>query len=110
MPGVNEFEPLDRTVTDAAAAAQLLATIDALPTARADVFCAAGFGLRYRLEFAAIPLPRTIIVEGDGCRLAHLGPLDVRETTEAFWAQLASALGLYTRGNDLFPLPNGMRR
>jgi hypothetical protein len=50
------------------------------------------------------------IIEADECRSAHLGPSDVRSTSDSFWARLAGALGLYTRGDDLFPLPLDMRR
>ena len=109
MAGINDFDAFDRTIADETSVRELSAAIDALPPARANTFCPIAFGLRYSLDFKGATT-RTVVVEGDGCRLAHLSPTDVRATNEAFWAQLAGALGLYTRGNDLFPLPKGMHR
>lgn len=106
-PTANHFEPLDRTITDPAAVRELAQTVRTLPAAfGGERFCGIGGGLRYRLTFAGTPKTSFVaIVEGDGCREAHLGLFDRRSTTESFWATLAGALGFYTRGNDLFPLP-----
>lgn len=81
------------------------------PQLPGDYFCPISFGLRYRLTFDAGPkATRVVILEGGGCRVAHLDALTERATTESFWAELAGALGLYTRGNDLFPLPRDLAR
>lgn len=110
MAGTNDFAPFDQTITDEVAVRHLSDLLDALPVGRTDVFCPVSFGLRYALTFKGSGRARSIRVEGDGCRLAYLTDSDVRATTDSFWAELAGALGLYTRGSDLFPLPNGMRR
>ena|SRR5438445_10785540 len=112
---VGQFEPLDRTITDVSVVADLDAVVRALPpapyTPGAETFCPISWGLRYQLTFTHSSDPTLIAtVEADGCRYAYLGPTDRRATTESFWAGLAAALGYYTRGNDLFPLPNDMRR
>jgi hypothetical protein len=106
------FDPFDRTITDAAMVARVEEALLALrPITGPERFCPISWGLRYRLTFTKpLGLTRTAIIEADGCREAHLDPLDRRETTESFWALLADGLGLYTRGNDLFPLPREMRR
>ncbi len=99
----NEFPPLDRTIgpTDAAA---LRSEILALPPKTVEKFCPNDSGMRYRLVFSG-PRSLTVVLEAGGCRYAFLSPLDVRETTEQFWAHLAGALGFYTRGYDLYPTP-----
>ncbi len=109
---VSRFEPLDRTITDPAVVRQLYDAVLALPPKPpGNYFCPISFGLRYRLTFAAGPkATRVVILEGDGCRVAHLDALAERATTESFWAELSGALGLYTRGNDLFPLPSDLAR
>ncbi len=108
----SRFDPFDRTITDAAMVRRIEDALLALrPITGPERFCPISWGLRYRLTFAKpLGLARTAIVEADGCREAHLDPLDRRDTTESFWALLADGLGLYTRGNDLFPLPREMRR
>jgi hypothetical protein len=109
---VSRFEPLDRTITDPAVVHELYDAVWALrPKPPGDYFCPISFGLRYRLTFAAGPkATREVILEGDGCRVAHLDASTERATTESFWAELAGALGLSTRGNDLFPLPRDLAR
>jgi hypothetical protein len=108
----SRFDPFDRTITDAAMVGGIEDALLALhPLRSGDRFCPISWGLRYRLTFTKpFGLTRTAILEADGCREAHLDALDRRETTESFWALLAEGLGLYTRGNDLFPLPREMRR
>jgi len=89
---VSRFEPLDRTITDPVVVGALYRAILALPAKPpSDNFCPLSFGLRYRLTFES-------------------GPKATRATTESFWAELAGGLGLYTRGNDLFPLPRDLAR
>ena len=112
---VGQFEPFDRTISDATAVADLEAVVRSLPVAPyvpgAETFCPISWGMSYRLAFANSGGPTLVAnVEADGCRYAYLGPADRRATTESFWARLAGALGFYTRGNDLFPLPRDMRR
>jgi hypothetical protein len=111
---VGRFDPFDRTATDAAMVRELHDALLALPAAPLGVnstFCPISWGLGYRLTFARTgTTTRVAVLEADGCRYAHLGPTDRRATTESFWARLAGALGLYTRGSDLFPLPIEMRR
>ena len=107
------FDPFDRTITDATSVARIEDALLALHPAPSpdDRFCPISWGLRYRFSFTRpFALTRTAILEADGCRVAHLDLLDRRDTTESFWALLAEGLGLYTRGNDLFPLPREMRR
>jgi hypothetical protein len=105
-----QFEAFDRTISDAALVSEIKDDLFDLPAAEQDVFCPIAWGLRYRLTFSGWMGTSTVaVLEGDGCRFAHLG-LEVRATNESFWAKLAGALGLYTRGNDLFPLPRDMRR
>jgi hypothetical protein len=109
-PAESHFVPLNRTIADAATVARLEELVRSLPPAPTMGFgCGIGGGLRYRLTFRGTPKTSlTAIVAGDGCRVTHLGPFDRRATTETFWAELAGALGFYTRGNDLFPLPREM--
>jgi hypothetical protein len=111
-PAASHFEPFDRTITDASAVNELAQQLRTLPPAFAgDRFCGMGGGLRYRLTVAGTPKTSFVAnVEGDGCREAHLGPFERRSTTDSFWATLAGALGLDTRGHDLFPLPLEMVR
>jgi hypothetical protein len=109
---ISRFEPLDRTITDPAVVRQLYDAVSALPPKPpGDYFCPISFGLRHRLTFDAGPkATRVAILEGDGCRVAHLDAFTQRATTESFWAELAGALGLHTRGDDLFPLPRDIAR
>ena len=107
----DRFDSFDRTIVDGAVVAEIKDALFALPLAREDSFCPISWGLRYRLTFAgSLGTVTSAVVEADGCRWAQLGPSDVRQTDESFWAKLAAALGFYTRGNDLFPLPREMRR
>ena len=110
--GASRFDPLDLTISDVAVVHGLYdATLSLAHTPMGERFCPISWGLRYRLTFTATPKNvTTIVLEGDGCREAHLGPFDRRETNESYWAMLAGALGFSTRGNDLFPLPFDMRR
>jgi hypothetical protein len=111
---VGRFDPLDRTVTDAATVRDIHDALVALPAAPRggnEPFCPISWGLGYRLTFAHTgTTTRVAVLEADGCRYAHLSPTDRRTTTESLWAALAGALGYYTRGNELFPLPTEMRR
>lgn len=104
---IGQFDPLDRTVTDAQTVQQLHDLVLALPRVTGpESFCPIAWGLHYRLTFAQQGrTTNVVVVEADGCRYAYLSPTDRRWTTESFWAQLAGALGFYTRGHDLFPLP-----
>ena len=108
---VGEFEPFDRVVTNPDDVRDLERMVRDLPPAPELRYCAIAWGLRYRLTFAHEASPTLVaIVEADGCRELLIGAADRRMTTEEFWARLAGALGFYTRGNDLFPLPKSMRR
>ena len=103
--GDNKFPPLDRTVTDAATASRLYEEIRALRPQDGTVFCALDFGVRHELSFfAGRERVMHAVMEGS-CHLIDLGAGDVRAFDDHFEADLLGALGLYTRGNDLWPTP-----
>ena len=101
-----EFEPLDRTVTNTGIASRLYEDVRALrPQPEGTYFCGLDFGIRYELSFFA---GRDRILHGvmqGSCHLIDLGAGDVRAFDDHFEADLLSALGYYTRGNDLWPTP-----
>ena len=101
-----EFEPLDRTVTNTGVASRLYEDVRALrPQPEGTYFCGLDFGIRYELSFFA---GRDRILHGvmqGSCHLIDLGAGDVRAFDDHFEADLLSALGYYTRGNDLWPTP-----
>jgi hypothetical protein len=102
----NQFPPLDRTVTTAAVASRLYEEVRALkPRPDGTVFCALDFGVRYELSFFARGERVLHGVMEMGCGVIDLGAGDVRSVDETFQADLLDALGLYTRGNDLWPTP-----
>jgi len=102
----NEFPPLDRTVMDGAVASRIYEDIRGLrPQPAGNYFCGLDFGIRYELSFFA---GRERIMHGvvhGSCHLIDLGAGDVRVFDDHFEADLLGALGLYTRGNDLWPTP-----
>ncbi len=102
----NEFAPLDRTVSDAAIASRLYQDIRALrPQPEGTYFCGLDFGIRYELSFfAGRERVMHAVMEGS-CHLIDLGAGDVRAFDDHFETDLLGALGLYTRGNDLWPTP-----
>ena len=102
----NEFAALDRTVSDAAIASRLYQDIRALrPQPEGTYFCGLDFGIRYELSFfAGRERVMHAVMEGS-CHLIDLGAGDVRAFDGHFEADLLGALGLYTRGNDLWPTP-----
>ena len=124
------FPPLDRTVTDPAVVSQIYskllslprdggsATKEAayaadgegwpegyLPPERPVFGCPMDFGIRYDLRFFRQGEPGLHAVLALACPSVDLGAGDHRVADESFWAQLAGALGFYTRGHDLFPTP-----
>lgn len=103
----NEFTLLDRTVTDAALASRLYQEVRALKPQPSDVtvFCGLDLGIRYELSFFAGG-GRVLhgLVQGS-CHVLDLGAGDLRVFDDGFEADLLGALGLYTRGNDLWPTP-----
>ena len=103
----NEFLPLDRTVTDAAVASRLYEEVRALrPQAtEGTVFCGLDFGVRHELSFFARGDRILHSVMQMGCHVIDLGAGDVRNFDDRLEADLLGALGLYTRGNDLWPTP-----
>ena len=102
----NEFAVLDRTVTDALVASRLYQHIRALrPQPEGTYFCGLDFGIRYELSFfAGRERVMHAVMEGS-CHLIDFGAGDVRAFDDHFEADLLGALGLYTRGNDLWPTP-----
>jgi hypothetical protein len=102
----NEFPVLDRTISDAAVASRIYQDIRTLrPQPEGNYFCGLDFGIRYDLSFFGRG-ERVMhgVIQGS-CRLIDLGAGDVRAFDERFEADLLGALGLYTRGNDLWPTP-----
>jgi hypothetical protein len=102
----NAFPPFDRTVTDAAVASRLYQDIRSLrPQPDGNYFCGLDFGIRYELSFFARG-DRVLhgVMQGT-CHLIDLGAGDVRVFDDRFEAVLLGALGLYTRGADLWPTP-----
>ena len=102
-----DFSPLDRTVNDPAIASQLYNHVRALrPNAdRGTVFCAIDFGVRHELSFFRQGTRVLHAVMEMGCGTVDLGAGDVRVLDGQFEAELLDALGLYTRGDDLWPTP-----
>ena len=101
----NQFMPLDRTVNDAAVVSALYDEIRAMPPQSMQSFCPIDFGVRHELSF---------YVHGDrvlhgvmemSCYVLDLGAGDRRQFDDRFPAHLLGALGLYTRGNELWPTP-----
>jgi len=103
---LNTFPPFSARVTEATIVQGLASKIRSLPPARLDVWCPFDWGLKYDLDFRHQGT-RLLhgVVDAGGCRTLSLGAGDVRQTDESFWATLAGALNLYTRGSDLFPTP-----
>ena len=100
------FPPLDRTVTDAGVASRLYEDIRALhPQPEGNYFCGIDFGIRYDLSFFAGRERVMHAVMAGSCHVIDLGAGDVRAFDDRFEADLLGALGLYTRGNDLWPTP-----
>jgi hypothetical protein len=101
----NEFQPLDRTVSDPAVASRLYREIRALRPREGTVFCAMDFGVRHELSFF---MGAERILHGVmdlGCGEIDLGAGDVRALDEHFVPDLLGALGMYTRSNELWPTP-----
>jgi hypothetical protein len=102
----NEFPPLDRTVTDVAVASRLYEDVRALrPQPEGTYFCGLDFGIRYELSFFAGGNRVLHGVMHGSCHVLDLGAGDVRAFDDHFEAELLGALGLYTRGNGLWPTP-----
>ena len=103
----NEFPPLDRTVSDTAVASHLYEHLRALRPFEENgtVFCALDSGARHELSFYAHGLRVLHGVMDMGCHFIDLGAGDRRAFDSSFEAELLGALGLYTRGNDLWPTP-----
>jgi len=102
----NRFPPLDRTVMDAAVASRIYEDIRGLrPQPQGTYFCGLDFGIRYELSFFAGHERIMHGVVHGSCHLIDLGAGDVRIFDDHFEADLLGALGLYTRGNDLWPTP-----
>ena len=103
----NTFAPLDRTVTDAAIASHLYEHVRALQKYEVNgtVFCAIDSGARHELSFYAHGERVLHGIMEMGCHLIDLGAGDRRTLDGSFEAEFLGALGLYTRGNDLWPTP-----
>jgi hypothetical protein len=101
----NEFPSLDRTVTNASAASRLYAEVRALRPREGTVFCADDRGIRHELSFFTRDARVLHGVIELGCGVIDLGAGDVRALDEHFVPDLLDALGLYTRGDDLWPTP-----
>ena len=102
----DRFPPLDRTVTDARIASRLYDDLRALrPQPEGTYFCNLDFGIRYDLSFFTRGDRVLHGIMHGSCHLIDLGAGDVRAFDDHFEADLLSALGYYTRGNDLWPTP-----
>jgi hypothetical protein len=104
----NHYPAFDSSVDDAVAAHRVYDALRALPPAT-DRFCAANFGLRYRLtvnEAARVIL--SVVAEGDGCRQVIVSDSDRRDTDDAFWDLLSDTLGV--KRAEFFLLPDELRR
>jgi hypothetical protein len=102
----NDFPALDRTITDVAVASRLYEDVRALrPQPDGSYFCGLDFGIRYELSFFAGSNRVLHGVMHGSCHLIDLGAGDVRAFDDHFEADLLGALGLYTRGDDLWPTP-----
>ena len=100
------FPPLDRTVTDVGVASRLYEDVRALrPQPEGNYFCGLDSGIRYELAFFAGRERVMHAVMQGHCHLIDLGAGDVRAFDDRFEADLLGALGLYTRGSDLWPTP-----
>jgi hypothetical protein len=106
----NHYPALDRSVADVAVARRVYEAVNALPPAPRDRFCAAGFGLRYRLTFnEAARVTLSVVVEGDGCAEVVFSQNDRRATDDAFWDLLADSVGV-KKAEIYYLLPDEMRR
>jgi hypothetical protein len=103
----NQFPPLDRTVNDAAVASHLYGHVRLLRPFEENgiVFCALDSGARHELSFYARGERVLHGVMEMGCHFIDLGAGDRRTLDDSFEAELLGAIGLYTRGNDLWPAP-----
>lgn len=102
-----QFPPLDRTINDPAIASHLYEHLRSLRPFEENgtVFCALDFGARHELSFYARGERVLHGVLEMGCHFIDLGAGDRRSLDESFEAELLGAVGLYTRGNDLWPTP-----
>ncbi len=100
-----DFPPLDRTVTDAEVASLLYQEVRALRPREGTVFCPIDFGVRHELTFFMRGERVLHGVMEQSCHVIDLGAGDVRMFDDRFEADLLGALGLYTRGNGLWPTP-----
>jgi hypothetical protein len=101
----NQFPPLDQTVNDPATASRLYEEVRALRPQEGTVFCALDFGVRHELSFFMRGQRVLHGVMELGCGVIDFGAGDVRALDEHFVPDLLGALGLYTRGNELWPTP-----
>ena len=101
----NEFAPLDRTVTDPAVVSTLYDEIRGMPPQSVQSFCPIDFGARHELSFYTHGDRVLHAVMQMSCHVLDLGAGDRRNFDDRFEAHLLGALGLYTRGNDLWPTP-----
>lgn len=99
------FPALDRTVNDPAIASQLYKDIRALRPPTGTRFCAIDFGVRHELSFFSGGARVLHGVMEMGCHSIDLGAGDVRVFDDNIEAEILGALGLYTRGHDLWPTP-----
>jgi hypothetical protein len=101
----NQFPPLDQTVNDTATASRLYEEVRALRPQEGTVYCALDFGVRHELSFFMRGQRVLHGVMELGCGVIDFGAGDVRALDEHFVPDLLGALGLYTRGNELWPTP-----
>jgi hypothetical protein len=88
--------PAGVTISNPATARAVAQAVCALPAApRGVVFCPADFGVSYRLNFAAgrDALPVVKVTAGGCGGVSGAGPAR-RATSNAFWTELARALGV----------------
>jgi hypothetical protein len=102
-----QFPRLDRTINDPAIASRLYEHLRSLRPFEENgtVFCSLDFGARHELSFYARGERVLHGVLEMGCHFIDLGAGDRRSLDGSFEAELLGAVGLYTRGNDLWPTP-----
>ncbi|HEX9055992.1 MAG TPA: hypothetical protein VF818_00530 [Ktedonobacterales bacterium] len=91
----NHFPPFSQTVNNPADAQSLYRFIQGLPAFPGTISCPLDSGLYYRLTFSGQgKANQEVTARGSGCRQVVVRPGDLRQSTDAFWSELAQSTGV----------------
>ena len=96
LPGSLALPPLNKTVTASQLVARLATDVESLPLQPTPWHCPNDFGTSYRLTFVAPGGNWTAVYGVQGCELVQIGSgrLRTAATSQRFWGDLGSGLGL----------------